>query len=408
MGNKLIVLGNGFDLASGLKSSYYDFFSERINDELAGYLDYAYENFAQNMYGINVKYDLLFNINSLDLYPVGLGYADRYSIGIPAEITYYGKRYLIYEKLSCSNLTFWDLIFYFSKFENNIKDFKYYDWQDVERRMLEFLQTPEKMKEIPSFASIEGIVNGSFRRKNVATLLCLHLACYLPKRDKQYSKENLIDYLYDELRLFEKYFANYIRTESNKDSYKHNAVNKICKISGKSIDSFDDKIFSFNYTDPFSEKKLDIINVHGKAKTNSILFGIDQEAILPDSEIYSFTKTFRQMTETKLAKNYQVDILPSKDEIEEIAFFGHSLSDLDYSYFQTIFDHYDVYNSRVRLVFYYEIYGDKTNRDMELDLANKISQMLHAYSPSIDNEKKGRNLLHKLLLEKRLIIEEIN
>lgn len=45
---------------------------------------------------------------------------------------------------------------------------------------------------------------------------------------------------------------------------------------------------------------------------------------------------------------------------------------------------------------------------MELDLANKISQMLHAYSPSIDNEKKGRNLLHKLLLEKRLIIEEIN
>ncbi|MGG2440328.1 AbiH family protein, partial [Enterococcus faecium] len=84
-----------------------------------------------------------------------------------------------YEKLSCSNLTFWDLIFYFSKFENNIKDFKYYDWQDVERRMLEFLQTPEKMKEIPSFASIEGIVNGSFRRKNVATLLCLHLACYL-------------------------------------------------------------------------------------------------------------------------------------------------------------------------------------------------------------------------------------
>ncbi|EMF0618207.1 hypothetical protein G9L34_003184, partial [Enterococcus hirae] len=42
LGNKLIVLGNGFDLASGLKSSYYDFFSERINDELAGYLDYAY------------------------------------------------------------------------------------------------------------------------------------------------------------------------------------------------------------------------------------------------------------------------------------------------------------------------------------------------------------------------------
>lgn len=45
---------------------------------------------------------------------------------------------------------------------------------------------------------------------------------------------------------------------------------------------------------------------------------------------------------------------------------------------------------------------------MELDLAQKISKMLYAYSPSIDNPKKGKNLLHKLLLEKRLIIEEIS
>lgn len=45
---------------------------------------------------------------------------------------------------------------------------------------------------------------------------------------------------------------------------------------------------------------------------------------------------------------------------------------------------------------------------MELDLANKISQMLHAYSSSIDNEKRGKYILHKLLLEKRLIIEEID
>nr|WP_269148565.1 AbiH family protein [Enterococcus mundtii] len=236
--------------------------------------------------------------------------------------------------------------------------------------------------------------------------LCLHLAYYLPKRGKQYSKENVIDYLYDELILFEKDFSKYINSISD-ESYQKEAIEKILKISGKSLSSCRDKIFSFNYTDPFSIYGLDIVNVHGKAETNTILFGIDQEVISPDSEGYRFTKTFRQMTETKLAKNYEDNILPDKDDIEEIAFFGHSLSDLDYSYFQTIFDHYDVYNSHVRLVFYYETYGNKTNRDMELDLANKISQMLHAYSPSIDNEKKGRNLLHKLLLEKRLIIEEL-
>ena len=45
---------------------------------------------------------------------------------------------------------------------------------------------------------------------------------------------------------------------------------------------------------------------------------------------------------------------------------------------------------------------------MELDLAKKISKMLHEYSPSIDNQKKGKNLLHKLILEKRLIIKEVD
>ncbi|MDQ8554277.1 hypothetical protein Q3F51_12275, partial [Enterococcus faecium] len=67
----------------------------------------------------------------------------------------------------------------------------------------------------------------------------------------------------------------------------------------------------------------------------------------------------------------------------------------------------ELYQSKIRLVFYYKKYGDYTREDMELDLAQKISKMLYTYSPSIDNPKKGKNLLHKLLLEKRLIIEEI-
>ena len=89
-------------------------------------------------------------------------------------------------------------------------------------------------------------------------------------------------------------------------------------------------------------------------------------------------------------------------------FFGHSLSLLDYSYFQTIFDYYEIYQSKIVLVFYYKVYGDRSKEDMELDLAKKISKILHKYSPSIDNPKKGKNLLHKLLLEKRLIIKEID
>ncbi|WP_232088660.1 AbiH family protein [Enterococcus hirae] len=401
---KLIILGNGFDLASGLRSSYYDFFSKRIDDELIRYFDEAYDYFNKNMYGKDVNFNVLFNFDFLGN---DTGHAAGKVIKIQNISHSDNSEHKIYEKIYKSDLTFWDLAFYFSKNQFGSEEIKDYDWQDVERKMLEFLTGSKKDKNVPHLPGMESYVKRCFDIKNSATFLCLHLAYYLPDR-KEYSSNEIIEYLYDELQLFEKKFAEYIKTESNKNDYKEKAKEKICKISQKSIENFKDKIFSFNYTDPFSENGLDIINVHGKAETNSILFGIDQETISPDSYIYSFTKTFRQMTETKLAKSYAVDILPNKDDISEIAFFGHSLSNLDYSYFQTIFDHYDIYNSHVKLVFYYEKYKNKTTRDIELDLANKISQMLYAYSPSIDNKKKGRNLLHKLLLEKRLIIDEIN
>lgn len=401
---KLIILGNGFDLACGLKSRYADFFEKRITENINDGLLEIYKIFEQKhklgstglnapVYSFSTLFDLktthakrkkdFYNIHEYEVLEIRLGMQGT---------------------IKASNLTFWDIVlFYFQKVgQINLEDIQ---WQNIEDRMLDFL-TNEKT-ETPSFKEICRVINEDYDM-GLSSWVCLHVASFLPDRNKKYQEDDFLQYLYDELRLFEKDFAEYIKTESSKDSYKHNAINKICEISGKSIKNFTDKIFSFNYTDPFSRRSLDVINVHGKAETDSILFGIDQEAILPSSEVYSFTKTFRQMTETKLAKNYKVDILPSKDEIEEIAFFGHSLSNLDYSYFQTIFDHYDVYDSYVKLVFYYERYGDKTTRDMELDLASKISQLLHAYSPSIDNEKKGRNLLHKLLLEKRLIIEEIN
>ena len=48
MGRKLIILGNGFDLASGLKSSYYDFFLQRISPQLMKYFDYSYKFFEEN------------------------------------------------------------------------------------------------------------------------------------------------------------------------------------------------------------------------------------------------------------------------------------------------------------------------------------------------------------------------
>ena len=113
------------------------------------------------------------------------------------------------------------------------------------------------------------------------------------------------------------------------------------------------------------------------------------------------------MTETNISKDNGDEILP-KGNVSEIAFFGHSLSKLDYSYFQTLFDFYDLYSSNIKLAFYYKVYSGTSSLDMELDLSTRISKLIEAYGESIENEKKSDNLMHKLLLEKRLIIEEIS
>ena len=391
---KLIILGNGFDLACGLKSRYYDFFSSRLNEDLISDLDYVMPYFKTKMYNDNVWFRTLFSLRENDR---------SYMKQAERKICYgSGEVHRIYETVRNSGLTFWDFVFYFSKYRDDSKEFSDYDWCDVENRMLEFFQTPEELKEIPSFNRLD----------SVGTLLCLHLAYYLPRKTSVDSNKDMVDYFYNELRIFERQFSKYINSLSDDNNYRKNAVDKMYNISiqhiDKTADRADSKIFSFNYTDPFTRKGLDVINVHGKAATKSIILGIDQEKILPNVKSFRFTKTFRQMTETKLSKNYKKSILPAKEEVDEIAFFGHSLSEFDYSYFQTIFDHYDLYNSSVSLVFYYQTYGERSSEDMEFELAANISKMLYDYSPSIDNEKKGRNLMHKLLLEKRLIMSELD
>ncbi|EMF0283495.1 hypothetical protein KGD04_002809, partial [Enterococcus hirae] len=176
---KLIILGNGFDLASGLRSSYYDFFSKRIDDELIRYFDEAYDYFNKNMYGKDVNFNVLFNFDFLGN---DTGHAAGKVIKIQNISHSDNSEHKIYEKIYKSDLTFWDLAFYFSKNQFGSEEIKDYDWQDVERKMLEFLTGSKKDKNVPHLSGMESYVKRCFDIKNSATFLCLHLAYYLPDR----------------------------------------------------------------------------------------------------------------------------------------------------------------------------------------------------------------------------------
>lgn len=171
-------------------------------------------------------------------------------------------------------------------------------------------------------------------------------------------------------------------------------------------------ILSFNYTALFDildvKSPCSYNNVHGKlcnthctegCNSSNVIFGIDDALIDDESGTFAlrmFSKTYRKM----LAPDIPTQILPTKHSAPlDIKFYGHSLSEADYSYFQSIFDYYDVYgNSNVTLIFYYSKGHEQHDA---------IYRLINEYGNSLANKKQGKNLIHKLLLENRLKIQEV-
>ena len=92
-----------------------------------------------------------------------------------------------------------------------------------------------------------------------------------------------------------------------------------------------------------------VAHVHGTLSAGNIIFGIDASGnIRGDAHI--FTKAHRKM----LLGN-SPSVLPRS--VNRIKFYGHSLGEADYSYFHSIFDHYNLYGDDLDLLNYRT--GDK-------------------------------------------------
>jgi len=220
----------------------------------------------------------------------------------------------------------------------------------------------------------------------------------------------------DELRKFEYLFSEYLKAEvSSSINYLPNAFKLMSMIAkDEQVD-----VISFNYTNPFSsdyyndegERLSDMIasvtNVHGTYDENNIIFGVDAtEELMANAHI--FTKTHRKM----LLDN-PIRALPW--HIQKIKFYGHSLGKADYSYFQSIFDNYNLYggdlasgnprNEQVELQFYFTIYDENKKTEIMRNAADRVYKLITVYGTTLNNKDKGKNLLHKLLLENRVKIE---
>lgn len=234
--------------------------------------------------------------------------------------------------------------------------------------------------------------------------------------------ENNTDYLKGARHLLNKLLNDQLSNgEGNGD--QNTIDGKLTKFDAINTTVQNTRILDFNYTDPvygLGNASSLLTNIHGNVHGGDIVFGIDSNSVDTNAvnypELVKFTKTYRLMALGKGPKTSLVHPHVSGQpgrETDIIKFFGHSLGDPDYSYFQAIFDEVDLYGGDTRLIFYYnqnrpnekkgsEKSRNTTSESAQEEMFEKVNRLITTYGQTLDNKDHGRNLMHKLLLENRL------
>ncbi len=377
MAQELYILGNGFDLWQKLPTKYEDYFRER---ESRGF---SYEKIIASFRGEHLISEDRIEIiekNVLNLYN------ENSSSKINKNLFYY---YLLYKK-----------------------DEEHRDWYEVESEIKPYVNNiTEILHNRYSMKLGQNTRKNKVDKSNVKDwyiflVLLVHeieLEEAPNSEEKRYINKP-INFAMRHLNLFEKDFGNYIKDVQYK--FIHSLDNILYNDKPK-------KIINFNYTtvikneiDKFKNieksptaKNIrsieEVINIHGDYENP--IFGMDNQNI--DESMNIFTKTYRILSSDTI----ESFTLPSNKLLETIYFFGHSLSEADYSYFQSMFDYYSIYDSKIRLIFLYSDYDGKEKSRQE----NRVVKLINDYGKTLENKDKGKNLLHKLLLENRIKIYEI-
>lgn len=300
MNIRLVIIGNGFDLQAGLKSSFDDFFKKSEFQIIENWISFPG---TANIEDVNFISLLLYNTF------------------YRSDDTYQDKRLNIH---FCEFQKEFKSAFGFSK--NPV------DWMDVESFLHALLVSKGITKMSECF---ERVIN----HKSISDNFCIcHkdfiLDFFSNSPSSKYSScaDDFYKFLFLELRRFEMRFTKYLSSEiEDNDAY----LNKSNKIYNQLVENGDIvKIINFNYTNILKKNSSDEINVHGTLGTD-IIIGINDDNDLDEKSI-QFTKTFR-----KLVSKESVNTL--NNTIGEILIYGHSLGKQDYAYFQSIFDHYNLY-----------------------------------------------------------------
>lgn len=420
---ELFVVGNGLDLQCGLETTY--------------------ENFLKYVFS-QKKSELSIDTEEIDLSIV----ADR----LENRFDFYNTNWFDNsEKEVYSFVNIWYQIFLHEKMLENR------NWSNVESMIAHYLKEEHLIYNIASVIKSKKRKSAYLGKQTVyrvpsmqgsQTNFIAKLAYVLVKKDlfflqlpetESYQKiqeiyDNVVEY---ELEDIQSLVADVLLHELNELEYDFqcflryrlsetpNYDEKINTLLRRMVDPEKElftavpipyHLLSFNYSSLWSQmfrpkfSPVKFLDVHGKIpddeglRFSNIIFGVDHSLFRASELEYRFTKTYRTLK--SYTQGFE-QIGEGRDiytkDIQTIKFYGHSLAEADYAYFQQLFDYYDLYaNPNLSLVFYYSVYDEKRSQEIEHEQIMAISRLIEKYGQTLDNKDHGKNLLTRLIQTKRL------
>lgn len=353
MGEVLLVLGNGFDLKCGLRTSFPNFLSsefysptlekiKKIDSDLSNALKFPSE------YGGN----RIYNSYSIDF----------------CELTFWDLYFALPHIYCLSNIEYW------YNFENRLNQFIY-------SKYTSFGAEFDQIKRISNtWLSIDSYKDSKYKRQ-----LILYL--YFKGISDSFDEKKISDRLYQQLFVYEKSFGNYIKLIQSRDTnYVFNAKGLI-----KRMLDVTDKVTcinTFNYSD-LSFISDHIWHINGDV--DNPIFGVDFPDINPrEIDKYRYTKTYR-----RLKLEGKESYLPTKEYFSKVVVFGHSLNRQDYNYFFALFNAMDLgnvrnYSEERYIEFVYSKYGTKTSEQVKEELLSRVLALFYKYNEEVLHETNFR------------------
>ena len=338
----ILVIGNGFDLHCGLKSSFKNFFDSELRFSDGSFNE---KRITDNIWYLIFTYAFMLNIDK-------------------------GGKLVPFVKND--NPLWMDVESYIDKVfktKNMIGELEIYD----------FIRN--KLNSKPSIEEVmfnhSTYINGDYKNQPYQIGYRVNIL------SSQFN--NPEDLLMFELNNFEKDFANYLKKEieNNKQTYE----SSLDKFILNTLDNHGTNelfILSFNYSINFdnSIKRDNIINIHGSLERDNIIIGIGdyEKGGFPGRD--KFKKAKR-----RVQYNYGAMKLPNNDNIKSVIFYGCSFSKQDWNYYKLLFRKYELEKQKVVFKFLYSDYcsNKKDNDDNRNKYYDGCSSAVNSYLNEINS-----------------------